>query len=125
MLTQKEQFALIWKNALEDYEAVTNKKLDDPKLPKLNSVDDLISSLDTNEKDFKKYREKNHMFFQVLSGALKPVELVGNLAAGGTAMTFPPSSLIFGAVTYLIQAANGVSAKYNAINDLFVTLKVG
>ena len=39
-------------------------------------------------------------------------------------MVFPPSSLIFGAVTYLISAAKGVSASYDAIQDLMVTLKV-
>lgn len=31
--------------------------------------------------------------------------------------------MIFGAVTYLITASKGVSAKYNAINDLFLSLK--
>lgn len=64
------------------------------------------------------------MFFYIMEGAMKPVELVGNLAAGAASMSFPPSSLVFGAVTYLINAAKGVTASYDAIQDLMQTLKV-
>lgn len=53
-----------------------------------------------------------------------PIELVGDIAAGGAATVFPPSSLIFGAVKYFINAAKGVPAKFNAIIDMMETLKV-
>jgi len=65
-----------------------------------------------------------HTLFNVLEGAMKPVEMVGNLAASASSMAFPPSSLVFGAVTYLMNAAKGVTASYNAIQDLMHTLKV-
>jgi hypothetical protein len=105
MVTKEDQFAAIWKHAVENYEGSTKKKL--TSIPKVSSVDELVKSLDDNAKDFKTYREKNHAFFHVFSGALRPVELLGDLAAGGASMAFPPSSLIFGAVTYLIRPLKG------------------
>jgi fungal STAND N-terminal Goodbye domain len=38
-------------------------------------------------------------------------------------MVFPPSTLCFGAITYLITAANGVSDSYDAVVDLMSTFK--
>ena len=55
---------------------------------------------------------------------MTPIELVGNVAAGAAFMAIRPSSLVFGAVTYLINAANEVSAPYDAIQDLMGTLRV-
>ena len=99
--------------------------MDEPKLAKLRSVDDLMQYLNSEDSAFRAYRETNHKLFRILSEALKPIELVGDLAAGGAATAFPPSSLVFGAVTYVIKAAKGVSTAYDAIEDLFVSLKVG
>jgi hypothetical protein len=123
MSAKDSQFAVIWQEALDNYEATTKKNLRDPNLPKVTSVDELITTLDNHAKDFKSYRQKNQTFFQVFATTLRPVELLGDLAAGGASIAFPPSSMIFGAVTYLITASKGVSAKYNAINDLFLSLK--
>lgn len=106
------------------YEEITKKQLDDPALLKMTSVDDLLKEIDQQNNKFSGFREKMHLFFQVLEGAMKPIELFGNLAAGATSMAFPPSSLVFGAVTYLISTAKGVSASYDAIQDLMGTLKV-
>lgn len=54
---------------------------------------------------------------------MKPIELVGNLAAGAASAVFPPSSMCFGAAMYLINAARGVSASLDAIADLLGVLK--
>ncbi|KAL2819256.1 hypothetical protein BDW59DRAFT_165118 [Aspergillus cavernicola] len=63
------------------------------------------------------------VIFDALKTALIPVQLFGNLAAGGASMGLPPSSMGFGAVTYLLNAAKGVSASYDAIQALMATLK--
>ena len=68
---------------------------------------------------FSEYRGKRQKLFRVLGNVLKPIELLGNLAAGGASVAFPPSSLVFGAVLYLINAGQGVSACYDAITNLF------
>lgn len=55
--------------------------------------------------------------------ACEPIELVGKFAAGPASMAFPPSSMCFGAVTYLIGAAKGTSADLDAISGLMATLR--
>ena len=78
MSAKESQFAVIWKEAIDNYEATTKKSLRDPKLPKLSSVDELITTLDSQAKDFKSYREKNQTFFQAFATILRPVELLGD-----------------------------------------------
>lgn len=120
----RDQIPTIYKEAIRRYEEITKKKLDDPAVLKLTSVDDLLEEVDQQNDKFSDFRETRHLLFIVLQGAMTPIELVGNLAATAASTAFPPSSLVFGAVTYLINAAKGVTASYNAIHDLMVTLKV-
>lgn len=49
---------------------------------------------------------------------MKPIELIGPIAAGGVSNVFPASSAAFGAVMFLVDAAKGVSASLDAIEDL-------
>lgn len=118
------QFAEIWATAKGQYKATTGDDLDDPSLPHPTSTEELLASLGRQNDEFKHFREKKAILYTVLNEACKPIELVGNLAAGGASMVFPPSTLCFGAVMYLIDAAHGVSASYDAIADLLGTLKV-
>jgi hypothetical protein len=117
------QFSVIWATAKRQYKAATGEDLDDPKFPHPSSTDDLLTSLSRQNDEFKHFRDKKAILYTVLNDACKPIELVGNLAAGGASMVFPPSTLCFGAIMYLIDAAHGVSASYDAIADLLVTLK--
>ncbi|KAI9045141.1 uncharacterized protein KD926_009555 [Aspergillus affinis] len=117
------QFQAIWDQAKERYRALTEIDLDDPSAPHPVSTAALVTMLDTQNHEFKHFREKRSLVFDSLSSACKPIELVGNLAAGTASMAFPPSSLCFGAAMYLVNAAHGVSASYDAIADLFITLK--
>jgi hypothetical protein len=118
------QVSEIYRSAIERYEEITLKKLDDPSIKNLTTVGDLNNAIDSRNQEFTTYREKRHGIFAVLSTAMRPIESFGNLAAGGASMAFPPSSLVFGAVSYLIGAAKDVSAKYDAIVELLETLKV-
>lgn len=124
MLSFRDQIPSIYKDAILRYEEITKKKLDVPAVLKMTSVEDLLKEVDRQNDKFSDFRETRHLLFDVLQGAMQPIELVGNLAAGAVSTAFPPSSLVFGAVTYLINAAKGVTASYNAIQGLMVTLKV-
>ena len=119
-----EQVSLIWANTLARYKEVTGKKLDDPVLLGISSTNSLFKAIDSENEAFSSFRESKRGLFEVLGYALRPIELFGNLAAGGASIAFPPSSLVFGAVSYLINAGHGVSAAYDAIQDLFESLKV-
>ncbi|PWY88578.1 hypothetical protein BO94DRAFT_464940 [Aspergillus sclerotioniger CBS 115572] len=124
MVGPKSQIPAIYDRAINKYREITDDSLDMEFLAKLQNVDDLMSEIDARNAKFSEFREKRGVLFDVLKTALIPVELFGNLAAGGASMVFPPSSLVFGAVTYLMSAAKGVSTSYDAIQDLMATLKV-
>lgn len=124
MPSHGNQLPIIYKEAIRRYEETTNKKLDEPSMLNINTVNELLAEIDRRNDRFSKFREARHMFFNVLEGALKPVEIVSNLSSGAASMAFPPSTLVFGAATYLVNAAKGVSASYDAIQSLMGTLKV-
>lgn len=123
-MASSSQIPIIYRQAIARYKEITKNELDVAFFSRLRSVDDLTSEVDARNSNFSEFREKRHIIFDSLSIAMKPIELVGNLAAGGASMAFPPSSLVFGAVSYLINAAKGASASYNAIQELMRTLKV-
>jgi hypothetical protein len=124
MASHANQIPAIYAQAVASYKEITKNDLDVAVLSRLRNVDDLTREVDAQNQSFSEFREKRHIIFESLSVAMKPIELVGNLSAGGVSMAFPPSSLVFGAVCYLINAAKGVSASYDAIQDLMKTLKV-
>lgn len=122
-MSNPSQVPLIWQQAITRYEEITKKKLDDPALKDVTTVDGLLRAIDNENNVFSDFREKRHGIFTALTIAMRPVEVVGDLAAGGVSMAFPPSSLVFGAVQFLMSAAKGVSTKYDAIMGLMSTLK--
>jgi hypothetical protein len=118
-----DQIPEIYRAAIKRYEETTDKKLDDPSITTLTTVESLKDAIDARNKEFASFRVKRHGLFSVLSTAMRPIELFGDVAAGGATMAFPPSTLVFGAISYLIGAAKGISAKYDAIVDLMATLQ--
>jgi hypothetical protein len=118
------QIPAIYARAISKYEEITDEKLDTAFLAKLMNVDDLTREIDTRNTQFSEFREKRGVIFDVLKTAMIPVQLFGDLAAGGASMVFAPSSLVFGAVSYLMNAAKGVSSSYDAIAELMGSLKV-
>lgn len=111
----------LWQEASKRYADICGKDLKTLPMPKTTA--ELLSSVEKQNKDYKHFREKSGTLFTVLSAAVKPIELVGNLAAGAASAVFPPSSMCFGAVMYLIGAARGVSASLDAIAELLGDLQ--
>ncbi|KAH0543160.1 hypothetical protein FGG08_002505 [Glutinoglossum americanum] len=123
MSDQEPQIPTIYKAAIRRFEEITNKKLDDPDLLRIATVGDLIEEIDKRNAEFLKFRETKRTFFNILEGAMKPIELAGKLAVGTASVGFPPSCLVFGAVVCLVNAAKGTTESYDAIQDLMATLK--
>ncbi|KAE8157722.1 hypothetical protein BDV40DRAFT_277652 [Aspergillus tamarii] len=123
MTVPKNQIPAIYERAIKKYQEITDEPFDVQFLAKIRNVEDLTKEIDARNNSFREFREKRGAMFDVLNAAMIPVQLFGDLAAGGASMVFPPSSLVFGAVTYLMGAAKGVSASYDAIQDLMGTLK--
>jgi hypothetical protein len=125
-MATSHQVPLIWRKAIERYEEITKTTLlDDPNLKSLATVDDLQRAIDDENRRFGDFREKRHGVFAVLTVAMRPIELIGGLAADAASATVPPGTLVFCTVKHLIDAAKGVSEEYDAIMQLLATLKVG
>ncbi|RYP54147.1 hypothetical protein DL769_010400 [Monosporascus sp. CRB-8-3] len=123
MTVQNSQIPAIYTRAINKYREITKEDLDVALLQKLQTVDDLGKEINERNESFSEYRNKRRGIFDVMKAALGPVQLFGGLAAEGASMVFAPSSLVFGAVTHLMAAAEGVSSSYDAIQDLMGSLK--
>jgi hypothetical protein len=123
MVAHKDQSSAICEKAIRKYHEITGETLGVDFL-KIQNVSDLTQEIEQSNNTFREFRERRGAIFDVLESALVPVQLFTNLAAGGASMAFPPSSLVFGAVMHLVDAAKGVSASYDAIQDLMQMLQV-
>lgn len=126
MTTMKpsDQFLIIFSKAKKIYTEVTGQDMDATAFSCPSCAKDLQASLELRNNQFDEFRAKKAKIFKELSGICHPIELLNNLTAGGAAMVFPPSSLCFGAIMYLIDAARNVSTYYDAIVGLLGMLKV-
>ena len=76
------QFKAVWDAALRQFYETTHRKLDDAYLPRPISMESLKAEIDKQQQGFSAFRLKRKDVFESLTYALKPVELLGNLAAG-------------------------------------------
>lgn len=124
MAISEDQIPAIYKRAAEKYQEITKEPVDVNFARKLQTVEDLTNEIDERNKSFSEFRNKRAFLFDVLNGALMPVQLFGAVAAGDATIVFAPSSLVFASVTYLMDAAKGVSTSYDSIQELMESLKV-
>ena len=118
------QFAAIVADAAKQYADSSGNSLDSFDKPQMKTVDDLMNQINTHNEQFDHFRAKRHNVFKAMGIALKPVELIGEMASGPAAEAFPPTQNIFAAVLYLVGAAHNVSSMYDTIEELFDQIKV-
>ncbi|KAL3473862.1 NACHT and TPR domain protein [Aspergillus californicus] len=123
MVGQETQIPAICERAIRKYEEIAEEAIDVEFLLNIKDVDDLTKEIDTRNTKFAEFRERRGVIFDVLKAAMIPVQLLNDVAAGGVSIAFPPSGVVFGALALLIGAAKGVSASYDAIQDLMGALK--
>ncbi|KAF8269005.1 hypothetical protein EI94DRAFT_1052518 [Lactarius quietus] len=76
--------------------------------------------LQENLKAFKDYRDKNRKFIECMNPIVKFVHTFsGILGEAAGLMPFQPAKLIFVGIDILFTAADGVSASYDALLELF------
>jgi hypothetical protein len=114
----------LFARALAKYHEITDEPLNLDFVAKLRNVDDLTAEIDARNTEFSQFREKRGNLFHAMKSALGPVQQFGDFASNAASAAFPPACLVFGAATSLIGAAKGVSASYDAIQDLMGTLAV-
>ena len=92
----------MWKQAKDDYLAVvsTNSHERQIDIPHVRSLDDLIRELDRRNSKFADFRSKGRKGLDVLRTTLQPVQIAGNILAGGGSNIFPPTTQVLGAITF-------------------------
>ncbi|KAL3462467.1 hypothetical protein BJX64DRAFT_288369 [Aspergillus heterothallicus] len=95
-MSYSDQVLQIWKEAIARYERVTGNTLNIQGFRGVTTVDQLLGSNDSEHRAFSDFRARRGRIFSALKSAVK----------------------------YLLDAASGVSSKYDAIVELMGTLKV-
>lgn len=113
-----KQISDLFTQAESDFERETQQKLDTTLLD-IKSVDDYLDLMESKIQfgAFRKHAHPN--LIKHLQLAMLPVKLLGSFACAASSQVFPASGLIFNAVTYLIDAVNGVSLTFDIIEHLF------
>ncbi|EQK98368.1 NACHT and TPR domain protein [Ophiocordyceps sinensis CO18] len=119
----ERRFAEILTDAAKLYKDKSSEALDDFMTPPMKSVDDLKKQLSIQNDGFSAFRAKRQAVFDAVATALRPVELVGEIAAGAASTAYPPAQSIYAATLFLINAAHNVSATYDSVIELFDQLK--
>ncbi|KAJ5302288.1 hypothetical protein N7508_007151 [Penicillium antarcticum] len=110
----------IWRAAIDRYKDIT--QVDIGSIEAANSVEDVLSEIDTRKDEFKRTRHdgsKTDKFRSLISRSLKSIETVSEVVAQGASNSFPPSMAIFTAVRHLLKTANSVSADFDKVAEFF------
>jgi len=77
-------FSLVWKKAIKQYEDVTGVAVNiSPSAKGVNHLDELLTVLENDQRNFLNFRDKGAKFRKVVSGAMKGVELLSESVSGG------------------------------------------
>lgn len=87
----ERRFADILADASKLYRDKSSESLDDFMTPPIKSVEDLKKQLTIQNECFSAFRAKRQSICDAVTVALRPVELVGGIAAGATSTAYPPS----------------------------------
>ncbi|KAF8260389.1 hypothetical protein EI94DRAFT_910452 [Lactarius quietus] len=90
------------------------------KVKNCDSPSAVLDLLQDNLKAFKDFRDKNRKFIECISPVLQFVHAFsGVLGEAAGLIPFQPAKLIFAGIDVLFAAADGVSASYDALLELF------
>ncbi|KAK6350000.1 hypothetical protein TWF696_006252 [Orbilia brochopaga] len=118
-----DQFAAIWADAVKEYQRVSGVDLAIVKLPAPGDIDSLRRDIEDSQSQFEAYRNAHDSLWSSLNAIMGPVEALGGAVAAGTAVVFPASPAIMGAISTLIKGARGVTKSYDYLERLFDDMK--
>ena len=120
-MATKQDFEDLWEEALDKYIESTGRTLPEQALlGQLKSPEDLEKQLEMDCDRFTSFRAKHGKLTRRLKKAIKPFTVLSSVASSAISLSpFAPASTIFGAVVFVVQAADGVSEAYDWIDQLF------
>ena len=114
-------FDTIWAQAFHEYEQATGRQLSTHiQLRDLDSCESLMAQVESRQRDFAAWRMKGARLRKALYMMSTPVVRFSEIAKTSLSLTpFAPAAIIFGAATFLVDAAKGITEKYDWISQLF------
>ncbi|KAH9063591.1 hypothetical protein EDB87DRAFT_1575371 [Lactarius vividus] len=112
------------RDALEKYtEQMKTDLRDNPfaeEVKRCDSPSDVLELLEKTKNEFKEYRDKNRKFIDCLDPVVRFVHTFSGILGEATSLVpFQPAKLVFVGINTLFTAAQGVSASYDALLELF------
>ncbi|KAL4863511.1 hypothetical protein BDV12DRAFT_189645 [Aspergillus spectabilis] len=115
----EDKLSALWHQACEDYAKETGLAFSDEGFPKLGGPEDLSRQLEHEEDSFEDFRMKKRSLLHAMQVVIAPFENWGDIIAGAAAASFPPASVITGAILLMVRGARRVSDAFNMLIDLF------
>lgn len=118
-------FIELWEDAIVKYLDTTNRSESEQRvLKQIKTFEQLDEKLENDHRLFSAFRERHASLRHRFKYFTQPINALSNLASGVLGLTpFAPASTIFGALTFLVKATEGVSAAYDWIDQLFDQLE--
>ncbi|KZV58911.1 hypothetical protein PENSPDRAFT_695665 [Peniophora sp. CONT] len=120
--TGQSDFDTLWNEALWDYKKETGKELlKHPFAKELLSrptADEVIQYIANQNETFEGFRASGRKILDVVKPIVHVVQLFIDVGAEGASQVTPGGKAIFVAIGALLQAAEGITALYNAIESL-------
>ncbi|KAH9023675.1 hypothetical protein EDB85DRAFT_1894691 [Lactarius pseudohatsudake] len=112
------------RDALDNYaEQMKIDLQDNPFAEEINGCDSpgaILQLFERNKDEFKEYRDKNRKFIDCLNPVVQFVHAFSGILGEATSLIpFQPAKLVFVGINVLFTAAEGVSASYDALLELF------
>ncbi|KIK61437.1 hypothetical protein GYMLUDRAFT_243611 [Collybiopsis luxurians FD-317 M1] len=116
-------FEILWTKALADYKEQTGHDIYDQhhmvQLLACPSIEHVVHILETQSSGLQAFQQKGKNIWKVLKPFVHLVELLNNtVAEAAVAASVPGGKAIFVAFGVLLEAANGVTEVYNALEEL-------
>lgn len=121
-MATSDEFESLWEQAWEQYIDSTGRSEDEQQnlIRHVKSPEDLGKQLEIDKDKFTAFRSKHGKLTERLKKAVQPFIALSSVASSALSLSpFAPASTIFGAVVYVVKAANGVSEAYDWIDELF------
>jgi hypothetical protein len=120
-MSNTQAFDELWAKALDKYiETTSRTESEQALLKQLKTPDDLEKQLETDRDKFSSFRAKQGKLTGRLKKVVKPFTVLSGIASSAISLSpFAPASTIFGAVVFVVKAADGVSEAYDWIDQLF------
>ena len=124
-MSASDQFHGPWKAFIDKYlDSTSRSEAEQAILTKVHTFKRLYEKLKDAHQNFPAFEERHPSLTQKVEKFTQPLKVLSAVASGPLSISpFPPASALFGAVFFLIQAANGVPEAYDWIDRLFDKLE--